>query len=96
MKVSCYLYVNSGGAVRVTKARMAPKFDEVVIGLAVQLPDALFKKPQLSAVLTIPDDVAVPAELPVEVVANVQEAIRSASGMECRLSVIGTEEGEVR
>lgn len=94
MKVSCYLFVNSVGSVRITKMRTAPKSDEVVIGLDVQLPDALFKKPHLSAVLTIPEEAAIPAELPVDVVANVHEAIRAASGMEVKLSIVGSSEQE--
>lgn len=94
MKVSCYLFVSKGGAVRITKGRTGPKFDEVVIGLDLNVPDALFKKPQLSAVLTIPESAAMPAEIPVDVMANVQEAIRAASGMEVQLSVVGSPELE--
>ncbi len=91
MTIKCFLTVNSSGSIRVTKGRPALDFDEITIGLNLELPKALFDKPQLSAHLTIPDDAALPRELPVDVVANVHEAIQQASGMSVKLSVVGPE-----
>lgn len=87
MVLRCFLTVNSNGSVRVTKGRPSVDYDEVAIGLQLELPRALFEKPQLSARLVIPEGAVLPAELPVEVVANVREALEQASGMQVRLTV---------
>jgi hypothetical protein len=87
MNIRCFLTVKSSGAVRVTKNKPALDYDEITIGLQLELPRALFEKPQLAATLIVPAGAALPSELPVEVVGNIRDAVESASGMEVRLSM---------
>jgi hypothetical protein len=87
LQVKCYLTVKSNGAVRVTKNRPGLDFDEITVGLSVSLPMALFQKPQLHAALVIPPDAAMPSEIPVDVLSNVQQAVSAATGLEVRVSM---------
>jgi hypothetical protein len=81
MKVGFYLAVNSGGSVRAVKRQPDLAQDEICIYVTLELPERLFDKPSLQATLTIPDEVAMPASIPVDVKSNVKEAIEGATGM---------------
>jgi hypothetical protein len=55
------------------------------------LPNALFQKPALEATVVIPESAAMPQQLEADVIANVKEAIETASGLEVKLRVISEE-----
>ena len=86
--------MNSSGSVRVTKSKPDLRMDEITIGLSIELPRALFVKPQLSGTLVIPEEAALPVELPVEMTANVRDAFEAASGMRVELTVVPPGERE--
>ena len=62
--------------------------------LEINLPDELFRKPRLEAKIDIPKETAGPDVLNSEVVENVQEAIKKATGLTFSINVIKSEEAE--
>lgn len=92
MKSNFYLTVNSRGGVKVTKNRPNVDFDEISIRMDLDVPDMLFKKPQLTASITIPESAAVPKEIDVEMQDNIQNAIETATGLNVRLTIQKEEE----
>lgn len=94
MSVRCHLTISSRGAVRVTKNKPALDFDEISVALQLDLPQAIFAKPQLSAVLVVPDSAIMPSEIPVDVTNNVREAIEQSTGLMVHLTVGEGAKGE--
>lgn len=92
MNNTFYLVFSKGGSVAAKKNRPNLAFDEIAILFNVELPDALFKKPALEATLVIPKEAAMPQHIEADVVANVQEAIQTATGLKVQLSVIQPED----
>ncbi len=88
MKIRTWLTVNSRGSVRTTKKRPALELDEISIALNLELPDALFTRPQLSADIKIPDEAAATEIISTEVVEDVREAVKQATGMELNITVV--------
>lgn len=86
MKVSCYLVVKPYG-VRMTKNKPNLVGNEVPVFVTLDVPDALFRTPQLRAVVTIPPNSVTSSTITAEVQDNVAKAIKAATGMEVRLSV---------
>ncbi len=82
----------SGGAPRVTLKSPALKSDEIAMRLEARLPDALFKRPQLSADIRIPDDMKIENNIDVETINNIEEAIKTSSGIDVSLTVVEQEE----
>lgn len=92
MKITCHLVVNQHGGVRITKA--PPKtssFDEIVVLLHLLVPDEIFRKPTITASITIPANAAQPSEIPVEVQMDARDAIERATGMKVELQVLAPE-----
>lgn len=87
MKTDFYLTVNSRGGVKTTKNRPNVDWDEVSIKMNMDIPDMLFKKPQLTASISIPDSAATPKEIDVQMQDNIQNAIESATGLNVRLTI---------
>lgn len=91
MKVKKWLTINSRGSARLTQSKPGLNWDEISILLDVNLPDALFKKPRLEATINIPEEAAGPDVLNSEVVENVQEAIKTATGLTFSINVVKEE-----
>lgn len=85
MRVRFYLTISKGGSVKATKRPPGLDWDEVAMAMDLTLPDALFQKPALRAVVTVPDEAAAPAEIEADVQHQVEEAIRAATGLEVRV-----------
>lgn len=88
MKLPFFLTINSKGSVKATKNKPSLEWNEISIQMSITLPDALFKKPQLSANITIPDEAAVAKVIAADVQDNVKEAIQQATGMEVKLNLV--------
>lgn len=88
MKLPFFLTINSKGSVKATKNKPSLDWNEISIQMNLILPDALFRKPQLSANITIPDEAAVSKVISADVQDNVKEAIEQATGMEVKLNLI--------
>lgn len=87
LRIKCFLLVNSTGQVRVTKHRALVKADEISMGLNLELPRSLFRKPTLSATLIVPESAGNPESIPVEVQDTVRDAIVASTGLQVRLMV---------
>lgn len=92
MQQKLYLAINSRGAARVTKSRPALGYDEIEIGLQLEIPDVLFEKPRLEAAVTVPEDAVNPAEIEANVVDNIRESVESATGVPVEITIIRPDE----
>lgn len=88
MKKKLYLAINSRGSARVTKARPALNYDEIEIGLDLVIPDALFDKPRLNAVVTVPPEAVNSPNIEATVADDIAEAVKTATGMEVRITMV--------
>ncbi len=91
MNVKKWLTINSRGSARLTQSKPRITYDEVSILLDVNLPDALFDRPRLEAKIEIPDEAVGPEALNAEVIENVKEAIKQATGLTFSINVIQEE-----
>lgn len=92
MKIRRYLTVSSSGSTKVYKKRPGLAYDEVCIALDLELPNQLFAKPQLAASITIPPEAAAPAEIESEVVEEIAEAVKNATGIDVKITVVDPED----
>ena len=91
MEVKCYLTVTKNGSVRVTKNKPGLNWDEIAVGVSLDIPKQLFLKPQISASITIPEDAISPKEITAEVSDNIKEAIIEHTGLDVKIEVINTD-----
>lgn len=94
MKVKAFLVVNENGAIRAVKSYQALNLNEVAVQINLEVPDQLFRKPAIVADLVIPDDAVQAPTIDAEVTENIADAIRTATGVEVRLSVTNPEDDE--
>lgn len=87
-----FIRQDGSAKIRVCKGKPDLGRNEVAIRFHVELPEALFIKPSLSAKITIPESAGLNAEISAEVQDNITDAIRQASGMDVRLVVEGPEQ----
>lgn len=86
MKIQAFLVVNQKGSTRTTKTRPDLKWNEISIQMNLELPDMLFKKPQLSANIIIPGKAVSQKDISSEVTDNIKSAIEAAAGMEVKIT----------
>ena len=88
MKLNFFLITNSRGTTRTAKNRPDLKWDEISIAIQLELPDLLFKKPQLQASIIIPDKSATPPVISGEVTEHIRQAIAQHTGVEVKIQVL--------
>lgn len=66
--------------------RLTP--NEIALRLEFEIPDKLFQRPVVTAKLKIPDEVVLPDKINTAVTDNIEEAIKSVTGLEMRVSVV--------
>ncbi len=91
MQVKKWLTINNNGSARITSSKPGIHWDEISIFLEINLPNALFDKPRLEAKINIPDEAAFQEPITSEVIENVQEAIKTATGLTFSINVIEEE-----
>lgn len=87
MKISGYLVVTSNGSAKFVKKYPDLNFNEVAVGVKLELPDRLFERPVLNATITVPDNAVLPYQLPVEVRDEIEAALASVEGAEVKLTI---------
>lgn len=92
MRTQFYLVVNSNGTAAVKKNRPGLNWNEVSIFVNLELPDQLFRKPQLSAQIKVEESQVSPMEIDVETQNNIREAIEAAAGVQVKLTIENSEE----
>lgn len=92
MKASFYLLFQQkrrgwGLKVRCTERTPTVQPGEVSLYTTVELPDALFRKPQLRASITVPSDKVTPMTVDAEVAENIAAEISKQLGIEVQIKV---------
>lgn len=93
-----YLIIHKAGSVRFIKGKVSYRgstvpqisMNEIALYLDIELPDALFMRPQLQAKITIPPDTA-PQTIEAQVMDNCRDAIEKATGLPVRISLVPPE-----
>jgi hypothetical protein len=65
---------------------------EVAVAVNLRLPEALFKRPQLSACITVPEGAAPAPVINAEVVDNIRQVMQQQLGIDMTISVVENEE----
>ena len=94
MKVQQWLTINDRGTGRLTKGKPSISWDEVSVFLDINIPDEIFQRPRLEAKINIPKEAAGPDVISTEVIENVKEAIKTATGLTFSINVIKHEEDD--
>ena len=95
MRKKLYLAVNSRGSAKVTQKRPALNYDEIEIGLELNIPDALFDKPRLNAVVMVPKEAVCAPDIEVNIADNIAEAVKTATGMEVHITMVRPESDSI-
>lgn len=78
----------SGLSGRLTSKSPALKPNEQVVKLSVQVPDALFKRPQLKASIVIPESSVSSPVIDATVLDNVREILCQQTGLDVSVSLV--------
>lgn len=68
------------------------KGNEISLKLALDLPDALFKRPQLEAKMVVPAEAAAKIKITPEITDNIEKIIKETIGLTMAVSVVPQEE----
>jgi hypothetical protein len=88
MIVYAWLAVNENGRTKLTKSKPTLQGDEIAISLKLDIPNALFRKPSLEAVIKIPDSVAQTELLTSAVVDNIEQILKSNFNLDIKVNKI--------
>lgn len=88
MNEQAWITVNASGSMRLTKARPAMRWDEISLQIDVTIPDEMFRRPHLQASIKVPDEAVQQRVISTDVIDNVQESIRQATGLEIAVKVV--------
>ncbi len=96
MKTTLYLCVKKSDhrldpSFRVTKTKPGLDHNEIAVKVNLELPDALFKSPQLEAEIKVSDKAVSPAVIPAEVVSDAERIIKEQTGFTVKLTVVEEE-----
>lgn len=92
MKTKVYLKISSTGVVKATKSHVSPGNDEITLGVDIELPDSLFRRPQIEASIKVDKEYAQPLTISAETANKVQDAIKQSTGLDIVFKVINPEE----
>lgn len=75
------------------KARLANKLPALAVGevpikVDVSVPDALFKRPQLQASITVPESSVSSPVIDAVVLDNIQQVLQQQTGMDVKVSLV--------
>ena len=87
MKIYFFLIINDKGSVRITKSTSSLRFNEISIAVGLEVPDAVFKKPQLSANIVVPDSAVLQQVVETTISDNFKAALQVALGTEVKINI---------
>lgn len=96
MKINRYLAIEKsrrGGSARITTQPPNLKRNEIAVLLNLDIPDALFEKPQLQASITIPDDAVTQPIIDASVVDNIEVVLQQELGVDLSVAVVEPKDG---
>lgn len=82
-----WLITNQRGTARLTERKPQIGANEVAVYLEVEIPNGLFEKPRLVAKMKIPESIVTSKEVNAEVTDNIEEAIRTATGLDMEVRI---------
>jgi shikimate kinase len=88
MLVERYLVVSSGGRVRVAKKRPGLASDEIAVYLSINLPNALWRKPSITARISLPEGQERTEEIEAKVVQEVRDYLLKGTDLKIELVVM--------
>jgi len=91
MKTKFYLTVNDNGTVKATRKAQNVSINEVCMGFSLDLPDVLFRRPQIEASVTVDAKDVAPFQINADTSNMVKEAIKQSTGLEVKLTVVNPE-----
>lgn len=91
MKVKFFLVVNDRGTTRTNKTKPDLKLNEVSIAMNLEIPDSVFKRPQLEATIQLAEKDMPVQHIPVEMQDNLRQALEKAAGVHVKLEIIQPE-----
>lgn len=89
MKTNFWIRINSRGSVHTSQG--PPRsigVDEVAMKINLELPNALFTKPQLEASLTVPNEAVNKEVLTPQVTDNIAQAIKQSTGLDMVIRIV--------
>ncbi len=88
MRIARYLSIAPDGITKLSAGppRLGPA--SIALLLNIEIPDALFRKPSLQATITVPKEAGSPAEITAQVIANMADAVKQATGLTLAISVV--------
>lgn len=93
MKLTFWLIVNRNGRVRTLKGKPHLGWDDIAIYVTMDVPIDLFKRPTLSAQITIPEDKVPATHIDAETVNNLEEILK-AEGFHVKIHIQTEEEDD--
>lgn len=88
MNLIFYLVVKESGVVKTCKSKPSLKNDEISIRIQMQIPNALFQKPILSANIIVPHEAVHNKIIEPQIKDNIKDAIQQAAGMEVKINFV--------
>lgn len=91
MRVNQWLVVNNRGSCKIYKKKPSVDNNEVALNLQIQIPDEVFKRPQIVAEITIPNEAVTSTEITADVAENLQNVLHQTLGLNFSIKVIDNE-----
>jgi hypothetical protein len=85
VKTKKYLVVNANGGCKLYSNRPDLGWDEVAVQLDINIPDQMFRRPAITASLTIGEDQIPMQDVTVEMVNEIQELVLNNLGVSLKL-----------
>lgn len=88
MEAPFYLIVGRNGSTRTTKKQPDLRWDEISIKMNLEIPEAIFERPILTADIKVEDSDIAPREISPDIKNNIEEAIQEHIGIEVKLNIV--------
>lgn len=92
MIVIKYLIINNRGGVTIREKEPRLAGNEVALRLELDVPDGLFKRPVLKAVMKVPQESIPKTSITPQITDNIEKIIKEATGLEMCVSILPHEE----
>lgn len=92
MKTINWIAINKNGTMRIRKTKPDLNWDEIAIRMKLDVPDELFKRPQIDASLTITDVPNITYDP--SIILNTKELIEQQTGAKINFTIVHEEKPE--
>ena len=91
MKEQAYLVIGPTGLRGVRKSKPRLNWDEISIRISLDIPDTMFKRPHVEAIIKVSEDAVRPTEINPEIFINTKKLIEQETGMKVDFKVLPSE-----